>query len=227
MNICLFCFPFLCMFSLALIFCACVIMMAKYDGTDWDKKIWIGSKILTLKNLLDENNNRTYPILDISLEGKIITYNKNYESLLKISNKDCEKNNYKKCGILDTLGNIMCIPKEDTCPINSIIVDLKSKENEYVNKGYKAGLFKKLPNDYYVYYTNDKTENNIVVKINVTATIPKYISNYNLVFDYDTFDDYYDPPSDDDDDWYERHNPYDHDYHSLNIKNKTRKFIRL
>ena len=224
MNICLFCFPFLCMFSLALIFCACVIMMAKYDGTDWDKKIWIGSKILTLKKLLDKNNNYTYPILSIGREGNIISYNKNYESLLKDSNKDCEKNNYKKCGILDTLGNIMCIPKEDTCPINSIIVDLKSKENEYVNNGYKVGSIKDLSNDYYVYYTNDKTDNNIVAKIKISETIPKYISSENLIFDEDSFDDYTTQQSDDDNDGYDYDDDDDYDdYHSFKVINRTKR----
>jgi len=30
----------------------------------------------------------------------------------------------------------MCIPIEEDCPINDMIVDLNSKSNEYISKGY-------------------------------------------------------------------------------------------
>ena len=228
MNIGLICFPILCALCLAAIITVCVIMIIKHDGTDWDKKIWIGSKILTLKKLLDKNNNYTYPILSIGREGNIISYNKNYESLLKDSNKDCEKNNYKKCGILDTLGNIMCIPKNDTCPINSLIVDLQSKEDEYINNGYQVAFIKNFSNDSYIYYTNNETDNNIVVKIKVTETIPKYISSENLIFDQDSFDNDYSPSSDDDGNDYEHDYDWDHDddyddYHSFSVKNRPKR----
>ena len=29
----------------------------------------------------------------------------------------------------DTYGNIMCIPQDDACPINEVIVDYSSKNN--------------------------------------------------------------------------------------------------
>jgi hypothetical protein len=48
----------------------------------------------------------------------------NYRDYLK-SNKIVSKNkgcptNHKSCGILDTLGRKLCVPKEETCPLNSI-----------------------------------------------------------------------------------------------------------
>ena len=76
-----------------------------------------------------------HPILSISSDGDLIKYNTNYESLLNHSNKNCE-DNYKRCGILDTYGNIMCIPKEDECPIIEIIVDEETKHNDYLSQGY-------------------------------------------------------------------------------------------
>ena len=37
--------------SYAIIFCCCLIMIIIFkDKADWDQKIWMGSKILTVKN---------------------------------------------------------------------------------------------------------------------------------------------------------------------------------
>ena len=76
---------------LILVVCA-LIMIIKYDRTDWDRLIWIGSKILTLKKMIKENNNKIYPILDITENGTKIFYNQSYVSLLKHSGKECDKN---------------------------------------------------------------------------------------------------------------------------------------
>ena len=65
---------------------------------------------------------------------KLILYNNillqqphDYEYLLNNSHKNCEDINFQQCGILDTYGNIMCIPKEEKCPINKIIIDFLIK----------------------------------------------------------------------------------------------------
>ena len=114
---------FLLIISFLLIMTADIIMLAKRKKVEWNKQIWIGAKILTLKNLIAQNNNNIFPILSISNDGKTnAIYNKTYEYLLKHSGEKCEEN-FKKCGILDTLGNIICIPKEDECPINDLIID--------------------------------------------------------------------------------------------------------
>ena len=99
-----------------------------------DHKLWIGCKILTVKNFIKINNEELYPILNFNPDGTSNEYEQNYKSLLKHSRRECGAN-YKKCGILDTYKNIMCIPKEDDCPINNMIVDLISKSNEYISKG--------------------------------------------------------------------------------------------
>lgn len=92
------------------------IMAVKYHDVDWERKVWIGSKILTLKNIMKLNNLNLYPIQSISLSGEIIEYKSNYATLLEYSGRACESN-YKKCGILDSLGNIMCIPKDEQCQL--------------------------------------------------------------------------------------------------------------
>ena len=175
--------------SEAIIISCCLIMIIKYDRTGWKRKIWIGSKILTLNKEIKINNYELYPIIDISSNGNIREYNQNYESLLKHSGPNCEEN-YKKCGILDTYGNIMCIPSKDECPINDIIVDLNSKKDEYIVKGYKVGELENLLEEYSLYYTNTAIDKEIIVKIKYNYTIPRYINPDNFIFDQDTYESY-------------------------------------
>ena len=61
---------FLLIISFLLIMTADIIMLAKRKKVEWNKQIWIGSKILTLKNLIAQNNNNIFPILSISNDGK-------------------------------------------------------------------------------------------------------------------------------------------------------------
>ena len=175
--------------SYAIVFASCLIMILKYHSEDWEQKIWIGSKILTLKNEIKNNNYEIYPILNFNSDGTNNKYNQNYESLLKHSGKVC-KDIYKKCGILDTYGNKMCIPIDDECPINEMIVDLSSRNNEYLSNGYQNIKLNNLPSYYFLYYTNQKTDNEIIVKYAFSNEFPKYINEDNFIFDQDTYDSY-------------------------------------
>ena len=173
--------------SYAIIFCCCLIMIIKYDRkSGWDQKIWMGSKILTVKNEIKKNNYELYPILNFNSDSTYNKYNHNYESLLKNSGKECEEN-YKKCGILDTYGNIMCIPEGDECPINEMIVDSFSKKDEYLSIGYQYIQLQNLSEDYFLYYTNQKTDNEIIVKFNFSKEVPRYVNEKNFILDSDTF----------------------------------------
>ena len=206
------------------------MMIAKYDRTDWDRKIWIGSKILTLKELIPMNNIQIYPIVDIHLNGTMVKYKENYESLLKNSYKNCEEKNLKKCGILDTLGNIMCIPEGEECPINELVIDNRSKIDEYKNNNYKVGYLNDVNQNNYIYYRNDQIDKEIIAKIKASNETPRYINEDNLVFDEDTFQDYYSPPDDDDDDWDYWDPNWDHDYdyyQKVNQNNSLRKLQRM
>ena len=172
---------------LILVACA-LIMIIKYDRTDWDRLIWIGSKILTLKKMIKENNNKIYPILDITENGTKIFYNQSYVSLLKHSGKECDKN-YKQCGILDTLGNKMCIPKDDICPINDIIIGLSENHSLYSQKGYKIGFIENMTENHVLYYTNTAKDKQIVAKLKLTNETLRYIHEDNFIFDEDTYQD--------------------------------------
>ena len=89
------------------------------------------------------------------------TLKRNYLDLLKqissFNKSECE-GGYKKCGILDTLKNPLCIEKENNCPINDIVINNQSSLN-----GYKTFKFK--DKNLYFHYTNKKTENMVITNI--------------------------------------------------------------
>ena len=53
-----------------------------------------------------------------------------------------------------------------------IIVDLNSKYDEYISKGYKVVYLEKLEEDYALYYTNKAIDNEIVVKFDFYDSPP-------------------------------------------------------
>ena len=106
----------------------------------------------------------------------------------------------------------MCIPKEDDCPINNMIVDLISKSNEYISKGYEYVHIENLPEDYALYYTNKEIDKEITVNYIFSEEIPKYINQDNFNFDNETYDSHYSyGGSDYDDDGYRYEYGYDDD----------------
>ena len=140
------------------------------------EKIWNCSKILTLKQILEDNKNNTFPIINIISEDYfIINEYYSYSYLLEHSTKDNCEVKFKKCGILDSIGNIMCIPESDPCPINEI--KLNSNESS------KNGVYY----DYFLYYTNKSINNNIVTNITINKERPKYITYNNFIFDVETY----------------------------------------
>ena len=153
--------------------------------------VWMGSKILTLKKLLQENINGSFPILEFSKDTKSnILYNKTYEYLLKHSGEKCEEN-FKKCGIMDTLGNIMCIPKEDECPINDILIDTKDNNDSFFDSEYNICYSEYLDdNNLSLYYSNKTIDQKIITEIIFNTTTHYYINKDNFVFDEDAYLDY-------------------------------------
>ena len=175
------------MLSEVFIIICLILYLATYLKIDKDYFIWIGSKILTTNKLMTDNNYNIYPVLNIYMDGSEEFYKYDYSYLLEHSHKPCEEN-YKKCGNLDTLGNIMCIPENDDCPINDVKIDLTSKSNEYISNEYKIGYLNNLPKGYSLYYTNKATENNIIVKFKfINIEEPRYINEDNFIFDIDTY----------------------------------------
>ena len=172
--------------SEAIIISCCFIMIIKYDRTGAKEKVWISSKISTFKEEIKKNNHELLPLLTIDSDGNTTQYTQNYESLLKHSRQHCEEK-YKKCGILDTYGNIMCIPIEDECPINDIIVDLESNYNNYISLGYQMSHLDNLTEEYALYFTNTATDKEIIVKMKFSNETPRYINEDNFIFDEDLY----------------------------------------
>lgn len=140
------------------------------------EKVWFCSKILTIEKLLMDNMNETFPLLNLDTN---IEYN--YSYLLSHSNKTKCDIYFKKCGILDTIGNLMCVPELERCPINQIILTLDNNPNAY---DYLVGNFE----SYILYYTNQKIDENIVTKLIINDNRPKYISLENFIFDNETYE---------------------------------------
>ena len=100
--------------------------------------------------------------------------NKTYLDYLKTSVKkgeNCDENN-KKCGILDSNNNILCIPNNEECPIN----DLKISDTELyglIPEYNHIELIESLTGiKKYIYFTNNKIDNNIITNFKLSFDNP-------------------------------------------------------
>ena len=95
-----------------------------------------------------------------------IFYNHQYIDYIPyIISKDEECKGYKKkCGIFDTTNNILCLPLNEKCPINDIIIgDKKSFDDNKINN-IKYHEYK-LSENFSLYYTNEAINNSIIVDL--------------------------------------------------------------
>ena len=158
------------------------LIIQKYYVFSKYEYVWISSKILTVKKII-ENKKNGQIFYDFFNSSELLFLKYNYESLLRHSHKDKCEENYKQCGILDTYGNKLCFNESLPCPVNHILIDLKSKEREYQNKGYFSINFGNESSNVLLYYTNIKTDNPIIVDIIYSYSQPKYITYNNLILD--------------------------------------------
>ena len=149
--------------------------------------VFFCSKILTIKNLLALNHQSAifYRILP---SGEIEGLETNYNNLLKlIKNNECVEG-YRQCGILDSIGNKLCIDESFDCPINKIKVDLISKESVYLSNNYEnVRNIKNLSYNYQLYFSNQFIDGNcanILIKDN---NEPKYITMNNFIIDQEAY----------------------------------------
>ena len=100
--------------------------------------------------------------------------NKTYFDYLKTSvkeNENCNEN-YKKCGILDSNNNILCLPNNEECPINDLkisdfeLYDLLPEYN-YIELVETLTSIKK-----YIYFTNNKIDNKIITNFKLSYDSP-------------------------------------------------------
>ena len=78
-----------------------------------------------------------------------------------VGEKENCKDGYKKCGKLDDMGNYLCLPKNESCPINDIII-LNEKNNILTENGtyeeHEIG-------GKYLYFTNNDTDKPLITKL--------------------------------------------------------------
>ena len=152
------------------------------------ERIYFSSKILTIKNIVQNNHNSK--IIDkFSSSGEVSGLTANYKHLLKLSKKTGCGPNYKQCGILDTVGNILCIEDYLECPINKMKVDYYIKTEEYLNNGYSTTRLSNITDNFRFFYSNDFIEGNAVTIIIKDLDESKYITMNNFLIDLELFED--------------------------------------
>jgi hypothetical protein len=122
--------------------------------------------------------NSNYPIKGIISGNNLINFTRDYSNLLMNSTKNECDTNYKKCGILDSMKNIMCILESEICPVNEIKTSLSENSDIYETVKYF---------DYDLYFTNHNINNNIITNIIISNEQPKYITTNNFIFDSETY----------------------------------------
>jgi len=106
---------------------------------------------------------------------------KNYDKINKNNlNNICEKG-YKPCGILDTMNNILCLPKKYNCPLNDIIIS-KNKNSSLIDYGYDEII---LNDSFFIYlYTKENIERPIIITNFISFDKP-WNHEYQQILQYD------------------------------------------
>ena len=87
----------------------------------------------------------------------------NNDSIIK-NNEDCN-DKFKNCGVIDTLGQKLCLPEEIDCPLNDLLLVNTSddeKINDYIKKGYKR---KDALNEKTFLYSSEQKDKPIIGRI--------------------------------------------------------------
>jgi len=79
-----------------------------------------------------------------------------------LENEEC-KSGYKKCGKLDDMGNYLCYPENEECPINDVISS-RTKREDLENKNYS---FITVNDNMYLYYSNQEKDKSVITKFKV------------------------------------------------------------
>lgn len=81
------------------------------------------------------------------------------------------KDSYKKCGILNTEGKILCLPNNEECPLNDFVIAHSNKDSDY-SEYEKEELTDFDGSKHYFYFTNKKTDKPIVVDFKLSYGLP-------------------------------------------------------
>ena len=100
-----------------------------------------------------------------------------YKDLLESAVKKGEKcpEGFKRCGILYSFDNIMCIKKEGECPINLVVIN-NDKNAPTGNYAYTTVKLDSL----YLHYTNEAIDDYVVSKFINKETLKIDVSPFNI-----------------------------------------------
>lgn len=191
---------------------------------------WICSKIKTISEMLEEKIGPLYP-------ENITNFNySTYTDLKKLLNRDnnfhyidyinsCSKQDNKKCGKLDTLGNYLCIPNNNICPINEL------KYIETIDKDFYQRESKlDLGNNFSLILSNGDNDERVkdkeIVVFLYTET-PRYINDNNFKFDVQLFKDLFNIEEDKFDNTKEYAKAKKHIQNRMNEDKNTDKYAKL
>ena len=83
---------------------------------------------------------------------------------------------YKKCGTLDSIQRILCLPEDEKCPLNGLGISKSYPDSKYQNYEYKK-VYDSIDNsEYYIYYTNNNIEGNIITELKLSHGPPCAVS---------------------------------------------------
>lgn len=145
------------------------------------EKIEIGKWTLTQKkgfflNFYKHDKHETKEIKRWRNKQFYINSNKEkytYKYLAKNSvpyNEEC-KEGYKKCGLLDTMNNILCLENDEECPINDLIITNKSDvPNKFLQ--YSNYSLLDFEDGSYLFYTNEAINSHIIVEFTLSNYKP-------------------------------------------------------
>ena len=189
------CKSFIAIFSPILIIIGYLIAIVinfviKENRVSKEELVYFLSKIATMKNIVKINHNSKL-FHHFNDEGNLEGITTKYHRLLNLIIDGKCKEGYKKCGILDTIGNILCIDNKFDCPINKLIVDLYSKQDEQSYKDLKQIYNENLIYNYKFYYSNESLDGNSMVSLLFSDEYPKYITINNFIVDKAAYKDNY------------------------------------
>ena len=122
-----------------------------------------------------DTNFFTYRNKEILAKRERSRYYNSYINLIAPKNKNCPEGK-KQCGLLDSLGNKLCLDKKDICPLNDIKINYNPEMENYKTLELNEGL--------YLHFTNTKTDKYIISDLSVFQSEPCF---YSQEYKWDTF----------------------------------------
>jgi len=105
-------------------------------------------------------------------------YNKKDKNYFDYKNKyaidsgnNCTED-YQKCGILDSSNRILCLPNNEDCPLNEFGLSLSASDSKYEGYESKEVIDSISGTIYYIYYTNNNSDGNIITKFKLSHGRP-------------------------------------------------------